>query len=861
MARSIKVEIIGDASSLSRAFGQASGSAAGFGSKMATVGKAAGVAALAIGGVLVAGAIVAAKKFAEFEAALNTFQAVSSATAKQMEAVSDRAKELGNDLTLPGTSAKDAALAMTELAKGGLSVGEAMDAAKASIQLATAAEVDGAHAAEIMSDALNTFNLTGKDAAHVADLLANGANATSASIDDMAMALKMVGNVAHQVGLSIDTTTVALGLMADAGLKGSDAGTSLKTMLLNLAAPTDRAAALMAELGFKTMDLHGELLPMPALIDNWRAATEGMSSAQELAAMKVIFGTDAVRAAGAILGSEKGKWDDMAAAMGRQGSAAEVAAAKSKGLKGAWDGLKSSLETAAITIGAKIAPALETVIRKVAEFVNKLSNAKSAGDAFNIILDAIGSVLSKIGSKLMDAVGAVNWNAVGQKMFSLLAAAIPPAFSGLAKVFAGLFTGIGEAIGEALNTQIVNALQSVTAGVASALAGVVSSIADVAEAFDTLDAALPGHPMGEFADKLRDVEDALHGVEKRAHDFKTADEKLNEEIDKGNEIIQTQAQATQHWADRLHGLQGTVKVTGSDLDKMAAAVVGTTGQMKIADAAALVLAAHYGRVPTKIETKALLHDPEARAKLEAWVAKINGTPATVKTKAEMAAEGAIKEANNLHGRINAIPKTHHTKATADGGQAIGTARAVRNEVNSVPTSHHTTFTASWTGRPPELGFAGGGIVPRTGMYMVGEKGPELLQLPGGSEVFTAGDTADIINQLGTVGVSTYPFAPPPGAAGMPSGYPFAPPPGGAAAESSLLWWNAAMAAQTAAGAAVDAAQAATENAASSDGAPPPVNIIIRVEGPVTSRRDFAQEIRDALSEFSMYTPSLWAGRA
>src|SRR3990167_3288165 len=165
--------------------------------------RAAGLAAVAGGAAIATGFAFAIKAAANFEQQLNTFQAVSGATGKEMAQVSKLAKKMGKDLTLPGTSAKDAAEALTELAKGGLSVNKAMGALKATLQLSAAAQITNARAAVIVSDALNAFGLKAKDATRVVDLLANAANATSGDIGDFADAMQMSGAVAKQLGVPI----------------------------------------------------------------------------------------------------------------------------------------------------------------------------------------------------------------------------------------------------------------------------------------------------------------------------------------------------------------------------------------------------------------------------------------------------------------------------------------------------------------------------------------------------------------------------------------------------------------------------------------------------------------------------------
>ncbi len=130
---------------------------------------------------------------------LNTMQAVSQATAAEMAQIGERAKQLGNDASLPNTSAADAAMAMTELAKGGFSVQQSMDAAKGTLQLAAAAQIDAASAATVQSQALQAFSLDASNAAHVADVLANVSNASAGEMTDFAQGLQQAGTVANGV--------------------------------------------------------------------------------------------------------------------------------------------------------------------------------------------------------------------------------------------------------------------------------------------------------------------------------------------------------------------------------------------------------------------------------------------------------------------------------------------------------------------------------------------------------------------------------------------------------------------------------------------------------------------------------------
>lgn len=340
------------------------------------------------------------KQGADFQASLNTLGAVSGATAQQMKKVGDQARALGSDVEIPGASAADAAAAMTELSKGGLAVSQSMAAAKGTLQLAAAAQIDGAQAAEIQAKAINTFGLAGKDAAHVGDVLANTANAASGEITDFAAALAQGGLVAHSMGLSIDDTSTALGIFANQGLLGSDAGTSLKSMLVSLQSPTKQQAAALQTLGVKAFDAQGNFVGMRTVTEELAAAQANLTQEQFTAAASTAFGTDAVRAATAVAASGADGWDKMAAAVSKSGGAAELAAAQTKGLKGAFGLVQNAVQDAQIALVDKLSPALEEGTRSLANLVPQLADSlvPALGTAGSAIIGVAQTALPVLAS-------------------------------------------------------------------------------------------------------------------------------------------------------------------------------------------------------------------------------------------------------------------------------------------------------------------------------------------------------------------------------------------------------------------------------------------------------------------------------
>ncbi|MEU9515924.1 phage tail tape measure protein [Micromonospora sp. NPDC048169] len=354
---------------------------------------------LALGGAMAFSKVIEIGN--EFTTSLNTMKAVASATATEMQAVSERAKQLGNDITLPGTSANDAAAAMTELAKGGFSVRQSMDAAKGSLQLAAAAQVDAAEAARIQSSALQAFGLQASEAGRVADVLANTSNASAAEITEVAYALQSGGAVAHQFGLTVEDTAAAVGMLANSGIRGSDAGTLLKSALLALTDQGKPAQEAIRELGLTVYDSQGQFIGLRSLIEQLDVAAGRMTPEMYQAATATLFGSDAMRLAA--IAADKGAlgFDNMHRAMSRQGSAAEVAAAKMQGLPGAMQMATNAAENLALEVYDLIKGPLEGFAKGAANQITSatpviVEGLHNTADAAISVSQAIGPVIGTI---------------------------------------------------------------------------------------------------------------------------------------------------------------------------------------------------------------------------------------------------------------------------------------------------------------------------------------------------------------------------------------------------------------------------------------------------------------------------------
>lgn len=364
----------------------------------ASAKKAAGALGLAFGGAAVLGGLKSViDAGVEFDTVLNQLRGVTGATGAEMAAVSEKARQLGNDIAIPATSASDAAQAMLELSKGGLSVQQAMDAARGSLQLAAAAQISAAQASEIQAQAINTFSLKASDAGHVADVLAGTANAAAGEITDIAQGLQQAGSVAAQFGMTIDETAGALGVLANNGIKGSDAGTLLKSTLLALQDTGKPAATAMEELGISVYDAQGKFRGLGPIMDELKAASTNLTEEQYNQATAVLFGSDAMRLAGIAAKDGSESFRQMTEQVGKAGSAQRLAEEMAKGLPGQLERLQNAADETKLALYDLLRGPLTDLASFGADQLGNLSDllkggAGGLGDGLRPILDDLRSI-------------------------------------------------------------------------------------------------------------------------------------------------------------------------------------------------------------------------------------------------------------------------------------------------------------------------------------------------------------------------------------------------------------------------------------------------------------------------------------
>lgn len=314
----------------------------------------------------------------------------------EMEDLRQLAIQTGQDTVF---SATDAGNAITELAKGGLTEADIKAGAlKTTMDLAASSGMDLGEAANVVVQAMGAFGLSANESAEAANALAGAAAASSTDVEPLTQALAQCSAGAKNAGWSIQETTAVLARFADAGIEGSDAGTSLKTMLQRLAAPTDSAATMIEQLGIQTRDSSGTLLGASEIAEELQDKLGGLDSASRDAALSTIFGSDAMRAATVMMNSGTEGLQKYIDAANDQEAAQRLANSQMSDGSRAIEELKGSLETAAIQIGDTLAP----IVQKVAELITALVNKFSAlPEGVQQVIVVVGILVAALGPLLM----------------------------------------------------------------------------------------------------------------------------------------------------------------------------------------------------------------------------------------------------------------------------------------------------------------------------------------------------------------------------------------------------------------------------------------------------------------------------
>ena len=343
--------------------------------------------------------VAAAKVGGDFEEQMSRVKAISGATGKSFDELRQQAVDLGAKTAF---SAKESAAGMENLASAGFNAQEILQAMPGLLDLAAVSGGDVALASENAASALRGFNLDASQAGHVADIFARAAADTNAEVADMGEAMKYIAPVANAMGLSIEEVSAAIGIMSDAGIKGSQAGTSLRGALSRLAKPTKPMIDVMNALGLSFYDAEGKMKPLKDQIGMLKDAFKGLTPEQQQNALVTLYGQESLSGMMALIDKGPEKLGKLTTSLkNSDGAADEMARTMQDNAKSSIEQMLGALESAAIVIQKILAPSIRKVADTVSDLVEKFVSAPESTQklvvAIGTIVIAIGPVLYALG--------------------------------------------------------------------------------------------------------------------------------------------------------------------------------------------------------------------------------------------------------------------------------------------------------------------------------------------------------------------------------------------------------------------------------------------------------------------------------
>lgn len=428
----------------------------------AIIGVTAGIAAFGVSAV---------KTGMEFEAQMSRVQAISGATSEELEALNKLAIKLGADTAF---SAKEAAEGMENLASAGFNTNEIMDAMPGLLDLAAVSGGDVAMASENAASALRAFGLEAGQAGHIADVFARAAADTNAEVEDMGYAMKYVAPVAKAMGHSLEETAAAIGIMSDAGVKGSQAGTTLRGALSRLAKPTKNMKDVMADLGLSFFDAKGNMKPLAGIISELERGTKGLTQEQKNQAIVTLFGQQSLSGMLALIDAGPGKLQELTKSLKESdGAAQEMAKTMQNNLSSQIEQLGGSFETLKIKIFQSVDGPLNSVVGKLTEYVNKMGSAFSGIDEdAQKHMNRTGQSFEELGYSAAEAKGGI------EGVVMVLGDLLVEALTGLLEA-APSFASVGVSIIQTLVSSITQNIPQITSSIAGLASVMLRGILEI----------------------------------------------------------------------------------------------------------------------------------------------------------------------------------------------------------------------------------------------------------------------------------------------------------------------------------------------------------------------------------------------
>ena len=430
------------------------------GQKMESAGKK----MLPVSGAVIGIGAAAVKTTADFDRGMSKVGAISGATGKNLEALRNKAIEMGDKTKF---SATDSAEAMNYMAMAGWKTEDMLNGIDGVMSLAAASGEDLAETSDIVTDGLTAFGLSAKDSSHFADVLAVASANSNTNVHMLGESFKYCAPIAGALGFSVEDTTQALGLMANAGIKASNGGTAMRSIMQALSKDFTIHGKNIGDVTIKTHNADGTMRSLNDILADSRDAFAGLSKSEKTAAAKSLVGKNAMSGFLTLMGAGKDDVKKLEKALNSSGGASEKMAKKMQdNLAGAVDNLKNKIGTAGIVIGDQLAPYIKKLaewIGKAVEKFNKLpKSTQKTITAIGLVAAAIGPALL-IGGKIIGFIGKII-GAIG---------AIPAVIGGII----GVVSTIGGALGAIFGAipGIISAAIGFIAPLISAAAGPIAA--------------------------------------------------------------------------------------------------------------------------------------------------------------------------------------------------------------------------------------------------------------------------------------------------------------------------------------------------------------------------------------------------
>ncbi|MBU5489647.1 phage tail tape measure protein [Butyricicoccus intestinisimiae] len=434
------------------------------GQKMETVGNSiAGAGKKMMGVTTVIGGvgIAAVKTAADFDSSMSQVAAVSGATGKDFDALRNKAREMGAKTKF---SATEAAEAMNYMAMAGWKTEDMLDGIEGVMNLAAASGEDLATTSDIVTDALTAFGLSAKDSGHFADILAAASSNANTNVSMMGETFKYCAPIAGALGFSAEDTAEAIGLMANAGIKSSQAGTALRTIMNNLAGDVKISGKAIGDVTIATTNADGSMRDLSDILADCRSAFGNLTESEKAQAAESLVGKNAMSGFLALMNAGQGDIDKLSSAIDNcDGSAEKMAMTMQDNLAGQLTILKSQLQELAISFGDILMPAIRSIVSKLQGFVDKL-NGMDEGTKRAIVTIAL--LVASIGPLLVIIGTAISKIGVAMQGFVKLA-------NGISKLKIAIQGGTG----------VLGKLGSALGGISAPVLAVVAVIAVLVAAF------------------------------------------------------------------------------------------------------------------------------------------------------------------------------------------------------------------------------------------------------------------------------------------------------------------------------------------------------------------------------------------